>query len=211
MIRLHRLKGASVLAQPKHESSAHARGAHALADMDVVASKPAAADQFNLAGARVVVLDRTQASVDLLAGVLGSFGVRELNRCTSVDDAQAAVRMRAIDLLFVDPTADDGGGYEFVRWLRHSKLQPACFSPVLLVVGHARVQELARARDAGANFLIAKPIVPKVLLQRILWVARTPRLFISRTSYIGPDRRFRDEGPPLGVKGRRSDDHDLEI
>lgn len=201
-----------MLAQPKYETPAHGRGGRpALAGMDVVAATPATADHFNLAGARVVVLDRTQASVDLLAGVLASFGVRELNRCTCIDDAQAAVRIRAIDLVFVDPTADSGGGYEFVRWLRQSNLQPACFAPVLLVVGHARVQELARARDAGANFLIAKPIVPKVLLQRILWVARTPRLFISRPSYIGPDRRFRDEGPPLGIKGRRSDDHDLEV
>lgn len=198
-----------MLAQPKYEPTAQNR-AFAPAALDA-AHAPVAADLFNLTAAKVLVLDRSPACADLLAGVLGSFGAREFSRCTRIGEAKVAVRSRSVDLLFVDPTADNNGGYEFVRWLRQSNLQPACFAPVILVVGHARVQELARARDAGANFLVAKPIIPKILLQRILWVARTPRLFISRPSYIGPDRRFRDDGPPLGVKGRRSDDHHIEI
>lgn len=170
-----------------------------------------ASEQFNLAHAKVLILERSQTCVELVSGVLTSFGARDVRRCVRVEEAQAAVRARSCDLFIVDPTADQSRGYEFIRWLRRSNIQPACYAPIILVVGHARVQELAQARDSGANFLIAKPIVPKILLQRILWVARTPRLFICRETYVGPDRRFRDEGPPLGVKGRRAEDQHLEI
>ena len=45
-----------------------------------------------------------------------------------------------------------------------------------------------------------------VLLERILWAAREERQFIECDTYLGPDRRFKNEGPPIGVEGRRRDD-----
>lgn len=190
-----------------HQVSGSAAGG-----LDVVGvDHHARAEYFNLAGAKVLVLDRSSACVDLMAGVLTSFGARDIQRCTKAADAQGAVRTKTLDLLIVDPTTEDGAGYDFVRWLRRSNIQPACYAPVILAVGHARVQQLEQARVAGANYLIAKPIVPRILLQRILWIARTPRLFISRPTYIGPDRRFRDDGPPIGTKGRRAEDQPIEI
>jgi hypothetical protein len=66
---------------------------------------------------------------------------------------------------------------------------------------------VTKARDCGANFIIAKPITPKIILERIIWVAQSTRLFVETETYIGPDRRFRKAAPPseYGV-GRRSGD-----
>ena len=63
----------------------------------------------------------------------------------------------------------------------------------------------------SANFTVAKPITPKVLLERIFWVAREERAFIECDSYVGPDRRFKYEGPPIGMEGRRRDDLPAEV
>ena len=68
-----------------------------------------------------------------------------------------------------------------------------------------------KLRDAGSNYVVAKPITPKVLLERIFWVAREERAFIECDSYIGPDRRFKHEGPPPGTDGRRKDDLPAEV
>ncbi len=51
------------------------------------------------------------------------------------------------------------------------------------------------ARDAGANVVVAKPLSPEILLQRIHWVARESRSFIVAPNYAGPDRRFKNVRP----------------
>jgi hypothetical protein len=37
-------------------------------------------------------------------------------------------------------------------------------------------------------------------------VAKDERQMVVAQAYVGPDRRFKNMGPPLGVKGRRRDD-----
>jgi hypothetical protein len=68
---------------------------------------------------------------------------------------------------------------------------------------------VAKARDCGANYIIAKPITPKIILERIVWVAQSTRMFLETESYIGPDRRVRKLGPPTETgAGRRKEDAD---
>jgi hypothetical protein len=64
---------------------------------------------------------------------------------------------------------------------------------------------VTKARDCGANFLLTKPIMPHSLMERVIWVAQEARPFIELDTYAGPDRRFKNVGPPDGVKRRRSD------
>ena len=59
--------------------------------------------------------------------------------------------------------------------------------------------------------MVAKPITPKVLLDRIFWVAKEDRLFVATDTYVGPDRRFKRLGPPAGMSGRRKDDLPAEL
>ena len=66
------------------------------------------------------------------------------------------------------------------------------------------------ARDCGANMVIAKPMSPSSLYERLTWVAFHPRKFIETATYFGPDRRFKIEGFPSG-KGRRAGDNEVEI
>jgi len=77
---------------------------------------------------------------------------------------------------------------------------------VIMLTGHAAPSNVHKSRDCGASFVVAKPITPGVLLQRILWLASDEREFVKSESYVGPDRRVRNFGPPLGVPGRRAGD-----
>jgi DNA-binding response OmpR family regulator len=80
-----------------------------------------------------------------------------------------------------------------------------------LLTGHTQRANVIRARDCGASFVVAKPILPKVLYSRIVWLAKDRRDFIDVESYCGPNRRFQNVGPPEGMEGRRSDDLSLTI
>ena len=40
----------------------------------------------------------------------------------------------------------------------------------------------------------------------MLWLAGDEREFVECETYVGPDRRVRNFGPPVGMPGRRSGD-----
>jgi hypothetical protein len=58
--------------------------------------------------------------------------------------------------------------------------------------------------------VIAKPISPANLYDRLAWIALTQRQFVDAPSYFGPDRRFKIEGYPNGV-GRRKGDKTMVV
>jgi CheY-like chemotaxis protein len=167
--------------------------------------------RINLERATVLVLDDNGASLDILSGVVAGFGVRTLHRAESVKDAQALVRVHTFDLIISDVQMPEVDGYEFIQWLRREAPEQNRYVPVILVTGHTRISQVFKNRDAGSNFTVAKPITPKILLERIFWVAREERAFIECDTYIGPDRRFKHEGPPPGTDGRRKDDLQGEV
>lgn len=166
-----------------------------------------AEERLNLEKVGVLVVEPNQAEQDLLVQVLSGFGVRNLRRCVDASEARQALAGGDIGLVLIDGSAADGSAYDLVSWLRRHAPEPRRFLPVLLLSGHVRLSQVVRARDCGANFVVTKPISPRVLLDRIAWLGRETRGFIAvEDGYVGPDRRFKSFGPPPGVEGRRKDD-----
>jgi CheY-like chemotaxis protein len=161
--------------------------------------------RFNLEKAAVLLLDDTPMGMSILVQIVTGLGAKHLFRCTSVEAAQEVATQHEIDLAIVDAMAPEGQGYDFVQWLRREAQEPNCYCPVLLTTGHTPTGDIVRARDCGGHFIIKKPIAPIVMLERIIWVAKAGRPFLFAGDYVGPDRRFRDNGPPDGVGRRRED------
>lgn len=165
-----------------------------------------ASTRINLEKVEVLLVDDSAPSLNLLSQVLLGFGVGNLTRADSAKAAQALLRERTFDLVISATNMAGVDGYELVKWLRRGALEANRYLAVILVSGHTPPSQVFKGRDAGANFTIAKPITPKIVLERILWAAKEDRQFIECESYLGPDRRFKDDGPPAGAKGRRRDD-----
>ena len=94
-------------------------------------------------------------------------------------------------------------GFDLVKRIRGDYHNPNRHTPVIVLTGHAQARNVERARDCGANLVLAKPISPKMIYDRLLWIAEDPRPFVLSQGYIGPDRRFK-EGPQLGDADRRA-------
>jgi CheY-like chemotaxis protein len=154
----------------------------------------------------VLIVDDNQQSLDILGQVLSGFGVRSIQKCESGKDALKAISSQVFDFIVTEANMAGLDGFEFIKTVRRMQNQPNAYIPILLVAGHARASHVHKARDCGANFVVAKPITPKVLLERIFWVAKEDRMFIETATYVGPERRFKREGPPIGMSGRRKDD-----
>lgn len=159
--------------------------------------------KINLASARILLLDDNSRSLRILSSTLTGFGVRTIHRCTSVSEAQRALGTHVVDLIIADCDLPDVDGFDFVQWLRRSGIEENAFTPVVMVTGHTQISMVRKARDCGANFIVAKPITPSVLLERIVWVARDPRPFVEAGHYMGPDRRHKEVAPPKGARERR--------
>lgn len=167
---------------------------------------PRASDRVNLEETTVLLIDDNPQSLDILSSIVQGFGVREQIRCMSGIAAKDIIKRRQIDLILVDCAMPDMDGYDFVRWLRRETGEPTSMIPVVMVTGHASQSQVAKSRDCGASFIVAKPLTPTVLLQRIVWLASDERVFVQSANYVGPDRRVNNFGPPLNMPGRRHDD-----
>lgn len=151
---------------------------------------------INLTGAVTMIVDDSPFALDLTAQALMGFGIRTRHACRGAAEAMEILKDQNIDLLVVDCEMPGIDGFELVRWLRRSGLEPNAFVPVIMTAAHIRRPRVAEARDCGANFIITKPFSATALLERVVWVARDERPFLEIGDYLGPDRRFRNASAP---------------
>jgi len=164
--------------------------------------------RLNLDQARVLLIEDPQPGADILAQVFFGYGVRQPVRCITPQEAMTRLEEETFELIVCDGDLPGGQAYDFVMRLRRSALEPNRYCPVILLTGHTPHAYIEKARDCGANFVVAKPVRPMVLLERIVWVCADNRIFVELDGYVGPDRRFQSLGPPPGMAGRRKGDGD---
>ena len=158
---------------------------------------------INLTGAVTMVVDDSAFALDLTTQALMGFGIRTRHACLGAAEAMEVLKEQNVDLLVVDCDMPGIDGFELVRWLRRSGLEPNAFVPVIMTAAHIRRPRVTEARDCGASFIITKPFSAATLLERIVWVARDGRPFLEVGDYFGPDRRFRTTPAPR--EERRAD------
>ena len=169
--------------------------------------------RLDLRKASILLLEPNAPNMAVVTQVLLGFGARTFHRCETGEQAKALVQETAVDLMIVEGQTAEGepDGFDFVHWLRRSELEPTAYTPVIITSAHTSKRNVARARDCGAHFIVAKPLAPVVLFERIIWVARVNRPFVNAGVYVGPDRRFKNLGPPAGADGRRVTDVKDEV
>ena len=102
------------------------------------------------------------------------------------------------------------GGLKLTRTIRRNSDNENRTLPILLMSSDTSETTVKNARDAGANIVVAKPMSPSGLYDRLGWIVFNPRPFVDTATYFGPDRRFKIEGFPDG-QGRRKGDLPVEV
>ena len=168
-------------------------------------------ERVNLSTAEVLLACGDPEGLNILAEMFAGFGVHTPRRCLTGMESRTSVQERILNLIVVDSALQDQTGYDFIQWLRRSDIAPNCYAPVILLTGHTKPSQIFKGRDAGASFVVRKPVAPLVMMQRILWLLNDQRKFVTSPGYCGPDRRVKALGPPVGTKGRRHDDLSAEV
>lgn len=161
-------------------------------------------NKLNLSRSRVLAIDDNPRAMEILSQILLGFGITHTKKAFTATEARSLADSEAFDLIIVDDEMPDEDGFDFVRRTRCNPKGPNVTNAIIMVSAFTSRARIETARDSGVNVVISKPIVPGVLLDRIGWIARQQRAFISCESYSGPDRRFQNVRRKPGEEERRS-------
>jgi CheY-like chemotaxis protein len=165
---------------------------------------------LNLKDLVILVADPSSYMTMLVHSMLRGFGANKVLEVRSAVDVVQTLSSQKIDILLCDSRLPPRGGLALTYALRRKVDNENRTVPILLMSSDSRESTIKRARDAGANMVIAKPMSPMSLYDRLAWIAFNPRPFVDAPNYFGPDRRFKIEGYPGGV-GRRKGDGPIEV
>lgn len=172
--------------------------------------QPSKLTRLNLSTTSILVVGGASFEVDVLIQILSGFGAGALRRAETLEAAHLAVSREPVDFILVDHKVGEESGLEFIRHLRRLRTEVR-EAPVLIATAYAPGSIITAARDAGADFIVVKPLTPRVLYERMSWLAENRKGFVVSDDYVGPDRRVRAFGPPLGMPGRRAGDLSPEL
>ncbi len=160
---------------------------------------------LNFSGLTFLIADGADNFRKIAAGILRDFGATDIVESRDGDDVLARLGRSQIDMLLCDVALPGINGLKLTKKIRSDE-NPHRYIPIVILGSHTQQGMVEKARDFGANMVVAKPISPQSLYSRLLWAAENERAFIESANYCGPDRRFKIEGFPTGV-GRRAEDN----
>lgn len=152
----------------------------------------------------IVVIDDNPQMRTIIGTILSAIGVRRIYYAADGRRGLQAVHSSAPDIVFVDLEMPVMNGIEFITSVRD--LQPPLrYLPIIMLTGHSFGPSVFRARDAGVNEFLTKPVSAKTILERLHQVIYRPRPFVLSKHYRGPDRRRRAIAEYRGPKRRSAD------
>lgn len=153
---------------------------------------------------RVLIADDSQHMRTLMFHLIRSMGIKLTETVRNGQEAYETFQRFNPDIVVTDWQMEPGDGLELVRRVRDFRTSRDPFVPIMMLTGHTEAWRIARARDAGVNIFVAKPIIPRTLITHIVKLIEDPRPFVRTANYVGPDRRWKDKGPPEETGERRT-------
>jgi DNA-binding response OmpR family regulator len=164
-----------------------------------------AQSRFNLSEIKVFVIDDNLLTSEILAQIFLGFHAKNVKKVGTIAEAKEALSAEKFNLIIVDEKLFCETGLSLAKWIRRDPLSLNETVPVILASANTTKALVDEARNAGTNYIVLKPYVPAVLLERIEYLAKNNRHFIKCEAYVGPDRRFVKKPLPAGVEERRAE------
>jgi CheY-like chemotaxis protein len=162
----------------------------------------------------ILVTDDNRQMRALVRSMLKAFGFNRIVEADNVEEALDIMRVTPVDLVLTDLAMKPMDGVEFARLVRTAPDSPNPFVSIIMMTGHSDRVRVGRARDAGVNSFLVKPVSAHAMLTHITKVVNDTRPFVRCPTYFGPDRRVAADphyrGPLRRASDGVGDDFDLE-
>lgn len=120
-----------------------------------------------------------------------SFDVASVHMSKSYDDATKRLATRSFDCIIVDNMTSKKNGLMLAKYIRQLKDEKLQAVPIILCTSYTGLQSVINARDAGITEILAKPVSPSQIMEKMINAFFNQRDFINSDIYSGPDRRRR--------------------
>lgn len=162
-------------------------------------------DDFDPSDLTALVIDESHfergISLDQLRAI--GFG-RALGASNTMEAWDLLVRTNP-DVVLLEWIHGVTDGLDFVRRVRHSEDAPNRAVNMFMLTARGTKHDVERARKAGADGFLRKPISGLALQKRVRRVLSNPQPFIVTATYVGPCRRRKKDVNYAGP-WRRLDD-----
>jgi CheY-like chemotaxis protein len=156
------------------ESEGEGRGARfvvtlplSLAAWPAAPAPPLDVSDHMLAGARILVVDDEPDTLQMLAAVL-AMQKADVARAVSADEALVALDTFQADILVSDIRMPDKDGYALIQAVRRREQRGGRRLPAVALTADAGPDDRERARRAGFDLHVAKPVDPQQLVTALV-------------------------------------------
>lgn len=156
---------------------------------------------------QVIVYDQSPFFQKLIENMLHVFHIPKVICCADLKEVRSLITDSEVDCVIMDWEMDSDKPMNLVRDIRRGMDGINLETPLVMCTAHAQVERIFAARDAGIDEILAKPISPEHLLNKMLAARFQRRPFIESSSYRGPCRRRKDL--PITFEDRRGSETDL--
>ncbi len=139
---------------------------------------------------QVLIVDDNLHIRELLKQCLRGFSFTNILETENATDAARHVDSKSLDLVLVDHLLGNELGTDLVRHIRQSKESRNPYVPIIMITGFADKHRLDEAVKSGVNYVVAKPIRPKDIYDRIWKCIYEPHQFLKTACYSGPDHPY---------------------
>lgn len=163
-------------------------------------------ESFDPSGLTALVLDENHYERGIALDLLRSMGFGRAIGAPNTMEAWDALRKNNPHIVLLEWIDAAHSGLDFARRVRSSEDAPNRAVPMFMLTARGQQADVERARLAGVDGYLRKPISARALQQRVRTVMLNPQPFIVTANYVGPCRRR--PRPDLNYLGplRRLDD-----
>lgn len=129
-------------------------------------------ETFNFSAARVALLDASDFAASVTRNILTGFGFRQIVAYRSTEEAAEMLLRAPADILLCDPFPEVDKTFVLLSALRTPRYREFSMAPFVITTAQVSVDVIKAAKNCKADFVIAKPFSPRVLLDRLIFSAK---------------------------------------
>ena len=148
---------------------------------------------YDLSGVTPLIVDDNKSMRALLFVIMRRLGASRVLQAGSGKEAMSMIRIEQPDFMVIDYLMEDLDGISLVDSIRNSDESPNPFLPIMMITGFAEPDVVFRARDAGVNEFVAKPVSVESIASRLTLMIDKARPFVRSkrsSARSGGDRRW---------------------
>ncbi len=148
---------------------------------------------LSLGNLSILLVEDTIPMRKIMVSVLEIIGFRKIFTASDGEEGFRVFQQSRPDIVVTDWLMTPQDGLFLLEKIRTDPRSHNRTVPVILVTGYSAAPKVMSARDQGMTEFLIKPFTAKELSMRITHVINKPRDFVEAPTFVGPDRRRRDD------------------